>query len=99
MSKQGVAARLFLSPEQLALAKTLYATALRDAMIIGAIGGGIYLLWSDFLLRRQIDDVIDAIPVHLGCGTWAVVATGWCPSFPAFLLFSILSPAVYDLIS
>lgn len=37
MSKQGVAARLFLSPEQLALAKTLYATALRDAMIIGAI--------------------------------------------------------------
>lgn len=27
-------------------------------------------------ITEQIDDVVDAIPVHLGCGIWGVLAAG-----------------------
>merc|ERR1712086_89481 len=47
------------------------------ALIIGSIGGLVYLGSSKLLLKLQIDDVINASPVHLFCGIWALIATGF----------------------
>ena len=46
------------------------------ALIIGAVGGLVYLLSLRWLLHRMIDDAVDAIPVHLAGGMWGVVAVG-----------------------
>lgn len=46
------------------------------AAVIGLVAGWLYLLSSNLLLRLKIDDVVDAIPVHLVCGLWGVFATG-----------------------
>lgn len=45
------------------------------AVIIGAVGGVIYCATSRALLRAQVDDVVDAIPVHLFGGAWGVLAS------------------------
>eukprot|EP00244_Chara_vulgaris_P000116 TRINITY_DN1015_c0_g1_i14.p1 TRINITY_DN1015_c0_g1~~TRINITY_DN1015_c0_g1_i14.p1 ORF type:complete len:484 (-),score=90.59 TRINITY_DN1015_c0_g1_i14:2355-3806(-) len=46
------------------------------AVVIGIIGGSVYLLGSAFLLLIKVDDPVDAAPLHGGCGTWGVVAVG-----------------------
>jgi len=40
------------------------------AFIIGIIGGWTYIFWSSLLVKLKIDDAVDAIPVHFGCGIW-----------------------------
>jgi len=45
-----------------------------EAVIIGAIGALVMLGVSALLLRFQIDDAVDAIPVHLGAGIWGTLA-------------------------
>lgn len=48
------------------------------ALIIGAIGGCIYIGASNFILHvLHIDDPLDATPVHLFCGMWGLVAVGF----------------------
>jgi len=47
------------------------------AVTIGAMAGPIYLFVSRILLRLHIDDVVDAIPVHLGNGLWGCIAVGF----------------------
>jgi ammonium transporter, Amt family len=46
------------------------------AVIIGIVAGWVYLGISKLLVALKIDDVVDAIPVHLGGGVWGVLATG-----------------------
>jgi Amt family ammonium transporter len=46
------------------------------AAVIGLVAGWLYLASSALLIRWKIDDVVDAIPVHLVAGVWGVVATG-----------------------
>eukprot|EP00554_Chaetoceros_debilis_P007667 CAMPEP_0194076016 /NCGR_PEP_ID=MMETSP0149-20130528/2895_1 /TAXON_ID=122233 /ORGANISM="Chaetoceros debilis, Strain MM31A-1" /LENGTH=446 /DNA_ID=CAMNT_0038756653 /DNA_START=211 /DNA_END=1551 /DNA_ORIENTATION=- len=46
------------------------------AIVIGAVSGLLYLGTSYILIKRCIDDAVDAIPVHLGGGMWGVIATG-----------------------
>ena len=46
------------------------------AIIIGSIGGIVYLSFSKFLVAMKIDDAVDAIPVHLANGFWGVLAVG-----------------------
>jgi Amt family ammonium transporter len=47
------------------------------ALIIGSVGGMVYLGSASLLLKLQIDDVINASPVHFFCGMWALIATGF----------------------
>jgi ammonium transporter, Amt family len=47
-----------------------------SAIIIGAVGGLLYLLSSKLLLKLRIDDAVDAIPVHFTNGLWGVIAAG-----------------------
>ena len=44
------------------------------AVIIGAIGSLVMLLTEYGLVRARIDDVVSAIPVHLGAGIWGTLA-------------------------
>ncbi|CAN0109450.1 unnamed protein product [Pylaiella littoralis] len=46
------------------------------AFIVGSIGGGVYFLSSNLLLRIRVDDVVNAAPVHLFCGMWGLIAAG-----------------------
>jgi Amt family ammonium transporter len=45
------------------------------AFIIGFIGGGVYYIASKVNLHiLKVDDPLDAIAVHLGCGIWGLIA-------------------------
>ncbi len=44
------------------------------AIAIGSVGGAISILVSYWLRYWQIDDAVDAIPVHLGGGIWGTLA-------------------------
>merc|ERR1711972_712168 len=48
-----------------------------EALVIGLIGGCVYQGASMLLKTLQIDDVVDAIPVHGACGLWGVLALGF----------------------
>lgn len=47
------------------------------AFVIGLISALVYLGSSKLLLALQIDDPLDASPVHLFCGCWGVIAAGF----------------------
>ncbi len=49
---------------------------IHDAIIIGGIGGLIYLFGSLLLNRFQLDDPLQATQTHLFCGLWGVIAFG-----------------------
>merc|ERR1719424_1997096 len=44
------------------------------SVIIGAIGGVFYVVAVDMLGKMQIDDPVQAFPVHGVCGIWGVLA-------------------------
>ena len=46
------------------------------AIAIGAVGGAVSVLVSFWLKYWQIDDAVDAIPVHLGGGIWGTLTVG-----------------------
>lgn len=46
------------------------------AVVIGGFGGLIYLGGSAFLVKKRLDDAVDAIPVHMFNGLWAMISTG-----------------------
>mmetsp|Transcript_34870 Transcript_34870/g.79609 ORF Transcript_34870/g.79609 Transcript_34870/m.79609 type:complete len:591 (-) Transcript_34870:247-2019(-) len=46
------------------------------AIIIGFLGGMLYIGVSKLLVKRRIDDAVDAVPVHLASGIWGSIAAG-----------------------
>jgi len=46
------------------------------AAIIGIVGGSIFFWAAKLLVRLEIDDPVDASPLHLGAGIWGVLAVG-----------------------
>jgi Amt family ammonium transporter len=44
------------------------------ALLIGALAGPIHNFAFAALLRARIDDPVGAVPVHLACGAWGVLA-------------------------
>jgi len=47
------------------------------AMFIGIIAGFVYFGYTMLFKKLRIDDPIDAVAVHFGCGSWGVIAYGW----------------------
>lgn len=47
------------------------------AVLIGVIGAAAMLLFEQLLERRQIDDAVGAVPVHLGAGIWGTLAVAF----------------------
>jgi len=60
------------------------------SILIGAIGGVVYLAFSKLLVKLKIDDAVDAIPVHFANGIWGVLATG------LFANATYMAPAGYN---
>jgi len=50
------------------------------AIFTGAVAGLIYIGGSHLLIRRRIDDAVDAIPVHMFNGIWGLISVGLCAS-------------------
>jgi len=46
------------------------------AIIIGILASPIYYFGSKLLIKLQIDDVVDATPVHCFNGAWGIIAAG-----------------------
>lgn len=46
------------------------------AIILGAVGGIVVVLWSDLLERVKIDDAVGASSVHLACGVLGIIGIG-----------------------
>lgn len=46
------------------------------SILTGLVAGGLYLAFSKLLVRRRIDDAVDAIPVHLVNGIWGSISVG-----------------------
>jgi len=58
-----------------------------SALAIGLIGAFVYLGSSKLLLKLEIDDPVDAVPVHGFCGCWGVLAAAlfdWGVGFDHF---------------
>eukprot|EP00986_Skeletonema_menzelii_P012391 scaffold6832_cov81-Skeletonema_menzelii.AAC.14 len=47
------------------------------ALIIGAIGAALFLGTSKLLVKRCVDDAVDAVPVHLSSGIWGSLSVGF----------------------
>jgi Amt family ammonium transporter len=56
--------------------KTIKVVSSPFAVLIGFISGPIYFYLSKLMLKLRLDDVVQAVPLHLGCGIWGMVATG-----------------------
>ncbi len=55
------------------------------ALLIGAVGGGVVILFSELLRVLRIDDVTGGLPVHLGCGIWGTLAVSFTNPAATFL--------------
>lgn len=54
-----------------------------DAFIIGIIGGALSVLLQALIEKFRIDDVVSAVPVHLGGGIWGTLSVAIFPSLEA----------------
>jgi len=64
------------------------------AVVIGLIGGCVYIGFSNLLIKLQIDDAVDAIPVHFANGIWGCIAAGLF-SAPE-LMATVYGPSQYS---
>lgn len=46
------------------------------SILIGLVSGALYLGCSKLLVRKRIDDAVDAIPVHMINGIWGTLSVG-----------------------
>jgi Amt family ammonium transporter len=44
------------------------------SVVIGSVGGVLYMVAADMLVKLKIDDPVQAFPVHGVCGIWGVLA-------------------------
>jgi Amt family ammonium transporter len=47
------------------------------AVLIGVVGGWLYMLASHVLVILKIDDAVDGIPIHMVCGAWGLISVGF----------------------
>jgi ammonium transporter, Amt family len=46
------------------------------AALIGTLGGIFYVQTADLMLKYKLDDVVNAVAIHLAAGVWGVLAVG-----------------------
>jgi Amt family ammonium transporter len=56
-----------------------------QAALIGAVGGVLVVILVPILDRFKIDDVVGAIPAHLGAGIWGTLAVPLTNTEASFL--------------
>lgn len=63
-----------------AITASCHAVTIMEAVIIGAIGSCVVMFVDNLLERNKIDDVVGAIPVHLGAGIWELSQSPYSPT-------------------
>merc|ERR1712187_121474 len=58
------------------MGSSCHITTTQGSIVIGLIGGLIYVGSSFALKQMRIDDPLDAFSVHGACGIWGVIAVG-----------------------
>ncbi len=61
------------------------APAIWQAAVIGACGGGVIFILTPLLEAARIDDVVGAIPAHLGCGILGTMVVPWTNADATFV--------------
>jgi len=51
-----------------------HAVTTAEAVLIGAVGAAVMFVVDRWMIRRQLDDAVGAVPVHLGAGIWGTLA-------------------------
>ena len=46
------------------------------AIVVGALGAGVYVAASMGMKMAGLDDAVDAVAVHGACGAWGMIACG-----------------------
>ncbi|MDK9687220.1 ammonium transporter [Halomonas sp. LC1] len=54
-----------------------HALSLATAFLMGGVSGVLMVLANEWLLKKQIDDAVGAIPAHLVSGIWGTLALPW----------------------
>ncbi|OQW91552.1 MAG: ammonium transporter, partial [Beggiatoa sp. IS2] len=67
-----------------AITASCHAVSPSAALFIGAMGGILMISVKYLLNRWQIDDAVDAIPVHVGAGVWGTLAVALFASTDVF---------------
>merc|ERR1719262_1365706 len=70
-----------------------------SAVIIGCIGGFVYMGAGDLMIKCKIDDPVEAAPIHGACGAWGVLAAAlfdWGKGQGHFHGWSGLSPSWFS---
>jgi Amt family ammonium transporter len=60
-----------------AVTASCHAVSNTDAVCIGLAAGAVCLGCEMALVRLRIDDAVGAVPVHLGCGIWGILAVAF----------------------
>jgi Amt family ammonium transporter len=63
--------------------------SLGQALLIGAVGGILVVMLVPLLDRFKIDDVVGAIPAHLGAGIWGTMAVPFTNTDASFMAQAI----------
>ena len=54
-----------------------HVLSLATAFLMGGVSGVLMVLANEWLLKKQIDDAVGAIPAHLVSGIWGTLALPW----------------------
>ena len=60
-----------------AITANCHAVSCQASVVIGMVAGAVCLGVEILLERLRIDDAVGAIPVHLGCGIWGILAVAF----------------------
>jgi len=60
------------------------------AFVIGVVAGAVYVFSSKLMLKLKIDDVVDAAPVHLFCGSWGFLQQAYLRQKASTLILTTL---------
>jgi Amt family ammonium transporter len=63
--------------------------SLGQAFLIGAVGGALVVVLVPLLDKLKIDDVVGAIPAHLGAGIWGTMAVPFTNPDASFMVQAI----------
>ncbi|USD42772.1 ammonium transporter [Vibrio sp. SCSIO 43135] len=63
-----------------AVTASVHLVSIYDVLVLGALGAFTVLLGDKWLIKKEIDDPVGAVPVHLFCGVLGTIYAGFVAS-------------------